>query len=230
MQWVFPMIKTWNLYIRPSFWEYRRRIKEIAKDSWDEVGDKLYVENADKMLKEASDGDVIIPTDDDDWFAPQLRKFLLSSTEDMVHWNAICHKTIRHPRGDGRHNLHIWHDYHEMLCSNTYSFRAELLKGMKRKDAYLALNSHTRALDLARNNGGTIKKDLGKIYSCYNWHPGSASVLSAKLKRSDDVHELFVRKYRELKYHVAPWAKEYILRFVGVLKEIKITNPHIKMY
>lgn len=78
----------WNKRYTPNFFQYRHQIKKIALDNWNDT--KIYVNYDNNIIKDV----VYLPTDDDDWFKPDIKKELEQIFEkydiNLVVWNGLC--------------------------------------------------------------------------------------------------------------------------------------------
>lgn len=79
---------SWNKKYSPSFFEYRDKVKKLALDTWNDT--KINVSYDDKIVKDV----IYLPTDDDDWFAPDIKNILEKIFDqpnvNLVVWNGLC--------------------------------------------------------------------------------------------------------------------------------------------
>lgn len=188
-----------------SYFEYRRRLKEIAMESWRKVSEVVFHGPWDQFVKLISKDQVVVPTDDDDWFAPQLRNRLLELEDGMLCWQSLCHQTTM------AHKLYY---RRRKLGSNEYAATGSLLKKLNNPERFL--HAHGKA-DVIAQRFGSVQRS-SEVLSCYNWHPGSASILSnthpANLKSLFPDH--LKDGFPELASH--PWMIQNFEEFCEVVK------------
>lgn len=162
-------ILIWDQYMHVPYFEYRRRLKDIAVKSLRHqvVQDPLSI----------GDDDWLAPTDDDDWLGT------LDEIRDVescfVHWQSLVVNSI----GDFSYEVTGSPNHHPE--SNAYAIRGWYLKKLTEEVRTKILCCHQKAL---KHSGSKVF--LSKVLSAYNRHPGSAHVLkSAKTK--DEVLRLF---------------------------------------
>lgn len=71
-------IEEWNALYHPNYFKYRNSVKEIARKSWESTG--IDVISIDQFVHDANT--IYIPTDDDDWFDPDIAVTLKSAFAD----------------------------------------------------------------------------------------------------------------------------------------------------
>jgi len=78
-------IEQWESSFDFSFFEYRQRLKEIAEANWARLDRVHAIIKGDSMLPVIWDMDdsIVIPVDDDDWFAPELSTRLLERESQL---------------------------------------------------------------------------------------------------------------------------------------------------
>jgi hypothetical protein len=97
MEVVDKSIERWDKVFQLSLFEYRHRVSQIAKTNWENIDglhDIIYSDGTQSktikiinQIKKQKDS-IIIPVDDDDWFAPNIIKELLPHTHrPIIHWN-----------------------------------------------------------------------------------------------------------------------------------------------
>ena len=205
-------INDWNKFLTMPYWEYRHQIKKIALRNWLEMGVRIQFCNLNALR--LKDEDYIVPSDDDDWFRSDLPDKLRDLKHDFVHWRSITHITF------SRHHVREWWKPH--LSSNNYAIRGSLFNRLSKKDRNTLAYGHAKSLPLAKKK--TTPYKINEVLSCYNWHPGSASVLSRYYDPSKNFNymfpkEFFPKNFKEFKYPF--WAAPYAREFCNVLREIK---------
>jgi hypothetical protein len=203
------MIRTWDNVFTMSYWDYRDHLKSIALSSWEEASSRIQI--MDFKNFEYEDDDYILPTDDDDWVNPSID---IGSDKDVVVWGSIVHKTYVH------HKYTYW-PTSRGCCSNNYAIRGSFLRKLPHKQKIKILKHHMSVLKIAGRNGGTVE-NMSKVHSCYNWHPGSASLA----KWPPHLPRKIPTNYRDTNDAVIsrqnPWIKPYVRKFVHVLKQVNL--------
>jgi len=160
----------WDKAFKVPYFEYRRRLKEIAMSAW--TLDFIHCDPK-KLANRINDDDYIIPSDDDDWFNPAVEDFLLSSDEEFISWDSIVNRMayrfaiIPHKK----FNKEI------PIPSNGYAIKGSVIKRASGKQRWEMLMSHTHADKVTLELGCSVlnRKDL--LLGLYNWHIGSMSAL-----------------------------------------------------
>ena len=87
----------WNEKYIPSYFEYRATLHSIARQTWNATGLKTVPMEALTCDDFTDEDTIFIPTDDDDWFRPDIAKHLEKAFENKnisrVMWRGwIWHK------------------------------------------------------------------------------------------------------------------------------------------
>ena len=111
-------VKYWNSELPISYYQYRFGIYQIAQKTWEQTGIEIVHY---KDFKFEPDPDLIlVPTDDDDWFRPDLHNHLTilfdDTKVDIVVWR--CH----HLNANGMHCESI----NDRVGGNGYAIRASV--------------------------------------------------------------------------------------------------------
>lgn len=206
------MINEWNSSLTMSYWDYRAAIKEIAMRNWNSCGEV----SQDWMVY--GNEEFVAPTDDDDWFSPNLSE-RLKIDADVVLWKSITHQT------QSKHDLgEFWYNNPQHKAgSNNYAIRVGFLKELKPYQRKAILHNHCTAVGEAKALGARFKLISDEILSCYNWHPGSASMLNFSALYSKSVLDLFPPfVFLELEgVGSSFWASPYIIEFCDLLRSIR---------
>jgi hypothetical protein len=203
-------IYEWNQIFSMSYWEYRHAIKEISVSNWEDTGSRLHIMELEKLEIDADQ--YVVPTDDDDWLCPEEME--LDIDADIVVWDSIVYKTAI------SRSYRIW-SCKALPCTNNYAVRGSFLNKLKPEDRYAILNHHMSVFRVKKKYKGRLKC-LRKTYSCYNWHPGSASAA----KFIPQLHKSIpsCSPHNEKVVHSNPWVKPYVQRFNEVLEQVKLTG------
>lgn len=160
----------WNKAFKVTYFEYRHRIKQIAMSGW--PFDFVYCD-PNKLASEIDDDDLVVPSDDDDWFGPNLEKLLCSSDDEFIMWDSVVNRMT--------YNFglcpHKKFNPEIPLASNGYAFRGSAIKRASKEQRWQMLMSHAYA-ELTANEmacSSLDRRDL--LLSVYNWHIGSFTAL-----------------------------------------------------
>lgn len=200
----------WNKICRTTWAEYRAKIKEIATSLWN-----LPHITGDAYL-DLNDDDVLVPIDDDDWCHPDLPFFLSqnASRYEFGCWNTIVNSTAF------GFNFHIWGNHHKKICSNGYFFKIAALKKIGPKMSLNVLHNHAQTLEISKKLQLKIMDRRDQVFSLYNWHPGSISVIS-QIKNPSDLKRLFPKgKIKPIpENHM--WIKPGVARVESLLQSLE---------
>jgi hypothetical protein len=155
-----------------SYFEFRRRMKEIAGPTLPEpvvVGPEI------GFLEELDDNDLVVPTDDDDWFRHQFSEMV---KERFPHCDFICWNVMFNISAYSYQQYPWWPTHHDVVASNGYAMRVSYLRSLSARDRFTSLHHHMKAYPIALEQGAKIDMRDGLFLSAYNAHPASLSVLS----------------------------------------------------
>ena len=202
-------IYEWNQLFSMSYWEYRHVIKEITVSNWQDTKNRVHVMDFEHL--EVAEDEYVLPTDDDDWFCPEMQ---LDTDADIVVWNSIVYRTAMHK------SYSIWFSK-ALPCTNNYAVRGSFLSKLSQEDRYAILSHHMSVFRIKNKYKAKLRR-LDATYSCYNWHPGSAS--SARFVPK--LHEAIAlgKPHNAVIANANPWVKPYVKRFDAVLGQIKLTG------
>lgn len=172
----------WELGCGMSWFTFRERIKWIALDSWKIP---FVFTDHEAVLRVIRDDDILIPTDDDDWYSPDLEGFLRENVGDAEfgYWNPIVFQTAFDT------NFHEWKRCHHEVCSCAYFVRGSLLRRLDYGNRREILLGHVKAPGIAVANGAAPVEWPKAHLSVYNWHLGSISAIHScqTLERLDTI-------------------------------------------
>jgi hypothetical protein len=191
-------VRTWEKHLNMSYFEYRRRLKNIMLGHWFHP----WVENWEPYV---GDKDVVLcPIDDDDIHHPDLFKHLREAFSDpevkIVSWNTWVLELCK------AHHVYEWpaHKF-PWVHSNSYALRGDVLNGRKIHDHTKIIRSETRYLPL--NLALRLEHPAGVWY----------------LRHQEGVKYRLCTKWQE-KLRLPPdleWAAEVIEKATDLTKSLK---------
>ena len=219
-----------NRWCALSWFEFRRRIKEIATNSWKRQGLSVLQFDfmQDHLLADfVEDDDFVISTDDDDWFHPDLVEIVEKEGKDhdIVLWDSMVFRSA------GYYQLHSYYQHHPHIpCSNGFAIRGSY--GRRAHEDYHGIFCHGYVMDIARKTNARVK-DLrtDKPWSLYNWHPGSMSVLNG-IKDYMDIPKLLPNN--SVPDYPLDWGRQEYEEFVDVVESLRprhspLWSPRLRM-
>ena len=212
-------ISLWEENIDISFFDYRMKLQKMAELCWSRIAsvDSLMKDshNYIDMLvcHDSSQKFILLPTDDDDWFAPHISQILIEAYSNNMDADVITWRGAE---------LSYTHGYNPKVSSrfstNTYAFTDKGLRKLKKLGSDvldIVVRRHAAAnrfYSEFESQYNILHLDCEECHSVKNSSP--ASVLSVqRLARG----ELTIRKFKEFanqEFGEVPqemhWAKEYI--------------------
>lgn len=213
-------VVTWNETFEMSYFAFRRRVVEIARLNQSRVEGAVVAE-----WEQIPEGALVVPTDDDDWFAPDLvsaLSSLLPAGAIGFNWKpAYLEVPI-----DISHVLHLaklrfWPGArrHWICTSNNYALR-------KSAEAKPVLASHVAASEWAERGGVERMAPLGVRLSVQNRTLASQTAMGV---RSDEVsprvlllkRRAYRRLYRRADLNGVAWARPYAEMMAELMAELE---------
>lgn len=167
-------VHLWNRVFRLPFHLFRHRVRQIALTNHSHIAGAVCAD-----WDEIPDGSVVIPVDDDDWFAPELGQALAQTL--APRWQAYLWPArflevplhLRHEMGTLRRRLFPNTPNRYLFCTNNYAMP-------KTGDNKFLLGGHTRADAWFKSNPEAQVKRLQIPLSLMNRTLGSTTTLREK--------------------------------------------------
>lgn len=207
----------WKRYFRLPFHEFRRRVRDIARNNLQAVaGSRLFLSVAafNQALRagQIPPGSLVVPIDDDDWLAPDLGSLLQPPAGSGLLWQSsrvACNRPVRDI------------DKGRPLCrTNNSAITLGYLAGLPNHDRSMVLAYHWEA-------GKRLAGKLGYLPipgSVIVRHPASITQLSMLARRYLNRPRAF-RQYLPTIRHRLPipegleWCRPYYTRLLALYRE-----------
>lgn len=183
-------VDAWDGFFGVGFFDYRRRINNIAERSWAALGKSSAVVRDYDLLAPMAAGQSkgqgqaepfwILPTDDDDWYAPGLAAILDFLDLDQV--DVLTFRQLRYCPGwshdeDSRgHTRKLWIS-DRAFDSNGYAVSSRLLQSKGRNVLRSLLCQHLSGVKMLEKAQIRLLR-LGQCYAGKNHSPASIMNLS----------------------------------------------------
>jgi hypothetical protein len=176
----------WNQCFSLRYAAFRVRLIEIAQENWSRI------ENAKLTRREdVPAGALLVPVDDDDWFAPDLARHLLREQDaafEGLHWDRYILELPRRRRRFPWSRQRRAADTSRHTCgSNNYAIR-------NRPDFGRAITNHVWASEWFDAHPGRVKR-LAASLSVQNRNFASRSGLGGH-KQLDISRDALIERYR----------------------------------
>jgi hypothetical protein len=169
---VLQISSVWNELFNIKYTDFRKHLNKIQRKNLSDIGFSSVI-NQYEYSKVDHQG-WIVPTDDDDWFHPDLISALQSSNSKLVYWNFINFTegvvSVQDSRQEAvqyeSNNYAIMNSPDEMLLR--YHYRANQVyknKAGKHLDCCLSIHNRTMAsLGLLKNQLPDLRTGMIRLY------------------------------------------------------------------
>jgi hypothetical protein len=219
-----PKVELWNATFNMPFHAFRHRVREIAKLNQARVEGSTCA-----AWDEIPEGGLVVPVDDDDWFAPDVGRVLegeLESGDLGCHWISSFIQVpihLRHRLGLIRRRFQPNTPPKWICTTNNYAMR-------KTAETAPLLASHVTASRWVTGRDGRGMKRLDSHLSVMN--RTLASQTSLAHERSSISRRRLIRRfhgYKTLYQEPIPeelgWCRPYLARMAELMSELRISAP-----
>jgi len=212
--------RTWGATFEMTYPAFRQRLKEIAQENHARVEGAIH-----STFEEIPAGDLIIPTDDDDWFAPsviqEIRDAMEPGAEGCLWHRQVVSASRRQPKRRGWLRLRRKKmGGHHSCATNNYAIT-------KRPDVGPLVMQHALAGEFVDANPRRFT-EIRKTLAIQNRTMGSRSSLQ-RTQPTTSREELIERyeRYRGVyvEWPLSPellWARPCIERMAELMDEIRV--------
>jgi len=215
------LLELWNETFDMPYHRFRARLFEIAQANFAEVRGATVAE-----WDEIPEGALVLPTDDDDWFAPHAAETLERVQRPAVKtyvWEASFAETpmwFGHRIYLARRVLVPWWAPRFTCSTNTYAMP-------RSEDSLPLLGDHMVASDLVDGADASDLVTLPDRLSLVNRTIASKTQLGAGDRKRSSTRAEMLRKlaryrrlYRRTDLSRTPWAKPYVAQMAELTEEL----------
>ena len=211
-------VHLWNSQFNMPYHVFRHRLRRISQVNLSRVDGAVCATWAD-----IPDGALVVPVDDDDWFAPDLAAVLGSQLQDdyqACYWKASFLEVpinLRHQYGRIRRTIFPSVPAYRLCSTNNYAIR-------KGPGVQNLLESHVQASHWFESNTSCVLK-LTQPLSCMNRTLGSTTSLLEKTppfahgKLSFSAYR-YRRRYKKGASPELAWSQPYCEMMAELMDEL----------
>jgi hypothetical protein len=201
-------VRLWNQTFKLSYHLFRYKVREIARLNLARVDGAVCA-----SWEAIPIGALVVPVDDDDWFAPHLASALFAAQVPGIsgyHWRSHFLEVpihLRHQVDQVRRWLQPGKPSYWLCATNNYAV-------IKRADNQAHLQDHTKASAWFASEGRNAVKDIAQSLSLMNRTIGSHTAMEYKrppLARGKLLlaRYRYQRRYRQVAGPELAWAEPY---------------------
>jgi hypothetical protein len=221
--WLRPSVDVWNETLTMPFHLFRHRVREIAELNQSRVEGATIAEWDD-----IPDGALVLPVDDDDWFAPEAATVVARERDPAAlgyNWPGSWIEVPVHLR----HRLHLIRRRLLPRTAPTYTCATNAYAVVKDRATDDTVINHARASSWFDANPERVRRIDARL-SLANRTLGSITTLRRAGPR-DPTRALLrrrLRQYRRLYQRALPdelgWAKPYAAMMGDLMSELQIAS------
>jgi hypothetical protein len=202
--WLVPELqakcRTWGETFEMSYPAFRQRLKDIALENHARVEDAMHT-----PFEEIPEGDLVVPTDDDDWFAPsvvhEIRAAWQPDAEGCLWHRQVISASRRSPKRQGWLRMRTKKmGGHHSCATNNYAIVKR--SDRRRPDMQRMVTGHTRAAEFVDAHPRRFPK-VRKWLAIQNRSMASKTALQRK--QLTTTREELVERYERYRAVYADW-------------------------
>jgi hypothetical protein len=218
-----PRVAVWNETFSIPFHLFRHRVWQIARENLSRVEGAVCA-----GWEEIPDGALVVPVDDDDWFAPNVAEVLEGEYDPgatAYRWvSSFIEVPIHFPHRLGLIRRRIFPGTRPRYVCTTNNYA--MVKSPETKDL---LRSHPRASRWAEAQEAGVVKRIDQRLSVMNRTLASQTTLGvgrAMIRRSRLIWKFhrYKRLYRRLDLSHLPWSRPYVAMMRDLMDELRIRD------
>jgi hypothetical protein len=219
-----PKVEVWNETFAMPFHLFRHRVREIAELNLSGVADAVGA-----TWDEIPDGSLVVPVDDDDWFAPDLAKALereLDTRATAYYWTSSFVEVpigLPHRLGLIRRRMFPGTPPRFVCTTNNYAM-------VKSAQTKALLGCHITASEWVERQGPETVKRMEARLSLMNRTLGSLTSLALgkpSITRAELIRKFhrYQTLYDRVRVPGLEWSRPYLARMSELMREVRIIAP-----
>lgn len=218
--------RVWHQNTKKSYCEVRSKLKSLAIQNWSSIPELTFILDITNVslglltefLGKSFDNYFLLPTDDDDWFNPDIYKFLkLHANKKCIRWPGNRYTTV----DNGFLNKVTDTRNDRYPESNTYVFTKFGMEHLTEEQKNTVIKNHCTFYDVCEKSD-ICPFFLDEPLSIYNLHCASISYL-VNCKSKPFKRQAMPQLSKKLL-----WAYPYIERLNGIFNEL-VKNDKISL-
>lgn len=216
-----PRVELWNRTFTMPYHRFRAALRAIAADNLAQVAGVT----VHTRLEAIPDGTLVLPVDDDDWFAPDIAGALarVDGARGCYWTSTFVERPI-----DLRHRVDLFRRRLLPSIRPKYTCTTNNYALVKHPDLLRALRSHLDASEWVDGPGADAVVHLPRRLSIMN--RTLASQTSLHFQRPSFAPRLLRAKYREYRHYYRhlslpaelAWARPYLARMDALMRELAL--------
>jgi hypothetical protein len=211
----------WKKLYRDSYFEFRYNLNKIVATAWKHpiLANNLHDIDFTELRSAIKEDDWILPTDDDDYFHPNIEEFLEQNCKnyEIAQWDVIYNNA------NILHKVESWEKHHDFTCSNAYAIRGSVFFKLDDKELIRLLVDHGGIIKRFLQHNLSFVKFPNHQMGVYNFHSGSLSfIMNHSLKKewpnSPKKNSIKLKPEWE-------WANPQLTQVANLVKSLRRTEP-----
>jgi hypothetical protein len=211
----------WKQLYRDSYFEFRHSLNQIVMTAWKQpiIAKNLHSIDLRELRSTIKEDDWILPTDDDDYFHPNIEEFLKENCDnyEIAQWDVICNNI------NIFHEVESWTKYNDFPCSNAYAIRGSVVPKLDDKELIRLFVDHGGIMKRFLHHNLSFIKFPHHQMAVYNFHSGSLSFImnhSVTKDWQNSTQQNLVKLKPEWE-----WANPQLTQITNLVKSLRRTEP-----